>query len=165
MMTEMTVNITSRCLISLYTSLYLSDLCGLTCVFKSNCIVVVLLIYFSFQRSNALNRRMKEREKEAEADARDRHKEREEMEELRKKLVAEGHPNPEAEINRRQNPNAVKEMEAESSPAVEAPAVSVKEVDTQSPVVLVSRITVQSPVVLVRVYLVSSVAHITCYFW
>lgn len=48
---------------------------------------------------------MKEREKEAEADARDRHKEKEELEELRKKLVEEGHPDPDSEINRRQNPS------------------------------------------------------------
>ncbi|XP_067943525.1 RNA-binding protein 25-like [Watersipora subatra] len=77
-----------------------------------------------YYKSTALNRRMKEREKEAEADARDRHKEREEMEELRKKLVAEGHPNPDAEINRRQNPNAAPEVEIQDSPSEQAPATS-----------------------------------------
>lgn len=59
---------------------------------------------------------MKEREKEAEADARDRHKEKEEIEELRKKLVEEGHPDPESEINKRQNPDSTtqeEDMEAE----------------------------------------------------
>lgn len=63
-------------------------------------------------RSHALTRRMKEREKEAEADARDRHKEREEIEELRKKLVEEGHPDPDAEINKRQNPDNVSQEES-----------------------------------------------------
>lgn len=70
-------------------------------------------------RAHALNRRMKEREKEAEADARDRHKEREEIDELRKKLVAEGHPNPEAEINRRQNPNSAHDMAVSKAASTE----------------------------------------------
>ena len=54
---------------------------------------------------------MKEREKEAEADARDRHKEKEEMEELRKKLVEEGHPDPDSEISKRQNPDSTTQPE------------------------------------------------------
>jgi len=65
-----------------------------------------------YYKSHALTRRMKEREKEAEADARDRHKEREEIEELRKKLVEEGHPDPDAEINKRQNPDNVSQEES-----------------------------------------------------
>lgn len=45
-----------------------------------------------------LIRRMKEREKEREADARDRQREKEELEEIRRKLMDEGHPDPEAEL-------------------------------------------------------------------
>jgi len=67
---------------------------------------------------------MKEREKEAEADARDRHKEKEEIEELRKKLVEEGHPDPESEINKRQNPDSTtqeEDMEAEEPTHMQEP--------------------------------------------
>lgn len=45
-------------------------------------------------------RRMKEREKEIEEDILDRQKEKDELEELRKKLVEEGHPDPEGEVER-----------------------------------------------------------------
>jgi RNA-binding protein 25 len=47
-----------------------------------------------------LQRRLNEREKEMEADERDRMKEREELEEIRKRLMEEGHPDPEAEMER-----------------------------------------------------------------
>ena len=43
-------------------------------------------------------RRMKEREKEREADARDRQREKEELEEIKRKLMEEGHPDPDAEL-------------------------------------------------------------------
>ena len=43
-------------------------------------------------------RRMKEREKEREADARDRQREKEELEEIKRRLMEEGHPDPEAEL-------------------------------------------------------------------
>lgn len=43
---------------------------------------------------------MKEREKEIEEDMLDRQREKEELDELRKKLVEEGHPDPEAEVER-----------------------------------------------------------------
>lgn len=43
---------------------------------------------------------MKEREKEIEEDILDRQKEKDELEELRKKLVEEGHPDPEGEVER-----------------------------------------------------------------
>lgn len=43
-------------------------------------------------------RRMKEREKEREADARDRQREKEELEDIRRQLMEEGHPDPEAEL-------------------------------------------------------------------
>ena len=49
-------------------------------------------------RGSALERRLRERQKEKEADARDRAKEKEEMEEIRRKLLDEGHPDPEAEM-------------------------------------------------------------------
>jgi len=51
-------------------------------------------------RSSALQRRLNEREKEMEADERDRQKEREELEDIRKKLLEDGHPDPEAEMER-----------------------------------------------------------------
>ncbi|XP_035228240.1 RNA-binding protein 25-like isoform X2 [Stegodyphus dumicola] len=51
-------------------------------------------------KGSALVRRMKEREKEIEEDMLDRQREKEELDELRKKLVEEGHPDPEAEVER-----------------------------------------------------------------
>ena len=51
-------------------------------------------------RGSSLQRRLKEREKEMEADERDRQREREEMEEIRRRLMEEGHPDPEAEMAR-----------------------------------------------------------------
>ncbi|KAF8778396.1 RNA-binding protein 25 like protein [Argiope bruennichi] len=51
-------------------------------------------------KGNGLVRRMKEREKEIEEDMLDRQREKEELDELRKKLVEEGHPDPEAEVER-----------------------------------------------------------------
>jgi len=51
-----------------------------------------------FIRGSALMRRMKEREKEREADARDRQREKEELEEIKRRLMEEGHPDPEAEL-------------------------------------------------------------------
>jgi len=51
-------------------------------------------------KGSYLVRRMKEREKEIEEDMLDRQREKEELDELRKKLVEEGHPDPEAEVER-----------------------------------------------------------------
>jgi len=51
-------------------------------------------------RAGSLQRRLNEREKEMEADERDRQKEREELEDIRKKLLEDGHPDPEAEMER-----------------------------------------------------------------
>lgn len=59
---------------------------------------VISLIYV--YRGSALARRLKEREKEKEADSRDRQREKEEYEELRRKLMEEGHPDPDAELAR-----------------------------------------------------------------
>ncbi|ESO91992.1 hypothetical protein LOTGIDRAFT_217154 [Lottia gigantea] len=53
-----------------------------------------------FFKGSALSRRMKEREKEKEADARDRQREKEEFEEIKRRLMDEGHPDPEAELAR-----------------------------------------------------------------
>ncbi|KAK6182945.1 hypothetical protein SNE40_010515 [Patella caerulea] len=53
-----------------------------------------------FFKGSALARRMKEREKEKEADARDRQREKEEFEEIKRRLMSEGHPDPEAELAR-----------------------------------------------------------------
>lgn len=70
---------------------------------------------------------MKEREKEAEADSRDRHKEKEEMEELRKKLEEEGHPDPEQEINKRQNPQQSSTLLLQQNPTIPATSVPVSD--------------------------------------
>ena len=51
-------------------------------------------------RGSALERRLRDRQKEKEADARDRAKEKEELEEIKRKLFEEGHPDPETEIAR-----------------------------------------------------------------
>ena len=51
-------------------------------------------------RGSALQRRLNEREKELEADERDRQREREELEDIRKKLMEEGHPDPDSEMLR-----------------------------------------------------------------
>ncbi|XP_074646948.1 RNA-binding protein 25-like isoform X2 [Tubulanus polymorphus] len=53
-----------------------------------------------FYKGSALSRRLKEREKEIEADTRDRQREKEEIEEIRRKLLEEGHPDPEGEVAR-----------------------------------------------------------------
>ena len=49
-------------------------------------------------RGSALARRLNEREKEMEADERDRQKEKEELEEIRRRLLDDGHPDPDAEM-------------------------------------------------------------------
>ncbi len=51
-------------------------------------------------RGGALQRRLKEREKEMEADARDRQREKEEIEEIKRKLIEEGHPDLDNELAR-----------------------------------------------------------------
>ncbi|XP_014772566.1 RNA-binding protein 25 [Octopus bimaculoides] len=51
-----------------------------------------------FYRGSALSRRLKEREKEKENDARDRQREKEELEEIRRRLMEEGHADPDGEI-------------------------------------------------------------------
>lgn len=51
-------------------------------------------------RGSALQKRLRDREKEMEADERDRKREKEELEEIRQRLLAEGHPDPDAELQR-----------------------------------------------------------------
>ena len=55
-------------------------------------------MYACLCRGSALSYRLKEREKEIEADNRDRQREKEEIEEIRRKLLEEGHPDPEGEM-------------------------------------------------------------------
>ena len=59
---------------------------------KSSCIFL--------SRGGALQRRLKEREKEMEADARDRQREKEEIEEIKRKMIEEGHPDLDNELAR-----------------------------------------------------------------
>lgn len=54
----------------------------------------------SLPRGSALQKRVRDREKEAESDERDRKREKEELEEIRQRLLAEGHPDPDAELQR-----------------------------------------------------------------
>ncbi|XP_035687848.1 RNA-binding protein 25-like isoform X2 [Branchiostoma floridae] len=51
-------------------------------------------------RGSALQKRLKERQKEIELDEMDRRKEKEEIEEIRRRLMEEGHPDPQAEVER-----------------------------------------------------------------
>ncbi|KAK3091914.1 hypothetical protein FSP39_023680 [Pinctada imbricata] len=53
-----------------------------------------------FYKGSCLMRRLKEREKEREADTRDRQREKEELDEIKRKLLEEGHPDPEAELEK-----------------------------------------------------------------
>ena len=56
------------------------------------------MVPVTYYRGSSLARRLKEREKEMEADARDRAREKEELDEIRRQLLEEGHPDPEAEM-------------------------------------------------------------------
>uniref|UniRef100_A0A3Q3K8X3 PWI domain-containing protein n=1 Tax=Monopterus albus TaxID=43700 RepID=A0A3Q3K8X3_MONAL len=53
-----------------------------------------------YYRGSALQKRLRDREKEIELDERDRKREKEELEEIRQRLLAEGHPDPDAELQR-----------------------------------------------------------------
>ncbi|CAM4726232.1 unnamed protein product [Leuciscus chuanchicus] len=53
-----------------------------------------------YYRGSALQKRLRDREKELELDERDRKREKDELEEIRKRLLAEGHPDPDAELQR-----------------------------------------------------------------
>uniref|UniRef100_A0A671L2N0 RNA-binding protein 25-like n=1 Tax=Sinocyclocheilus anshuiensis TaxID=1608454 RepID=A0A671L2N0_9TELE len=54
----------------------------------------------SRSRGSALQKRLRDREKELELDERDRKREKDELEEIRQRLLAEGHPDPDAELQR-----------------------------------------------------------------
>lgn len=68
------------------------------CIFLSS--TVFTQLWFLFPRGSALQKRVRDREKEAESDERDRKREKEELEEIRQRLLAEGHPDPDAELQR-----------------------------------------------------------------
>jgi RNA-binding protein 25 len=51
-----------------------------------------------YYKGSALSRRLKEREKEMELDERDRQREKDELEEIRRKLAEEGHPDVDAQM-------------------------------------------------------------------
>uniref|UniRef100_A0A8C7X329 RNA-binding protein 25 n=1 Tax=Oryzias sinensis TaxID=183150 RepID=A0A8C7X329_9TELE len=53
-----------------------------------------------YYRGSALQKRLRDREKEIEVDERDRKREKEELEEIRQRLLEEGHPDPDAELRR-----------------------------------------------------------------
>ncbi|XP_026197017.1 RNA-binding protein 25b isoform X2 [Anabas testudineus] len=53
-----------------------------------------------YYRGSALQKRLRDREKEMEVDERDRKREKEELEEIRQRLLDEGHPDPDAELRR-----------------------------------------------------------------
>ena len=63
--------------------------------FTFTSLVVILIV-----RGSALQKRLRDREKETELDERDRKREKEELEEIRQRLLAEGHPDPDAELQR-----------------------------------------------------------------
>lgn len=63
-------------------------------------IVLKVVILNVASRGSALQKRLRDREKEMEADERDRKREKEELEEIRQRLLDEGHPNPDAELRR-----------------------------------------------------------------
>lgn len=62
--------------------------------------LVVTLFFSLMLRGSALQKRLRDREKEIELDERDRKREKEELEEIRQRLLAEGHPDPDAELQR-----------------------------------------------------------------
>lgn len=53
-----------------------------------------------YYRGSALQKRLRDREKEVELDERDKKREKDELEEIRQRLLAEGHPDPDAELQR-----------------------------------------------------------------
>lgn len=63
-------------------------------------IVLKAVIFRMTPRGSALQKRLRDREKEMEADERDRKREKEELEEIRQRLLDEGHPDPDAELRR-----------------------------------------------------------------
>uniref|UniRef100_A0AAQ5XTA1 PWI domain-containing protein n=1 Tax=Amphiprion ocellaris TaxID=80972 RepID=A0AAQ5XTA1_AMPOC len=61
-----------------------------------------------YYRGSALQKRLRDREKEMEADERDRKREKEELEEIRQRLLDEGHPDPDAELRREEEEERIR---------------------------------------------------------
>ena len=74
--------------------------CGGRCSTAALAIVLKPVVLAAASRGSALQKRLRDREKEMEADERDRKREKEELEEIRQRLLDEGHPNPDAELRR-----------------------------------------------------------------
>ncbi len=74
--------------------------CNSRCNTAALAIVLKAVIFGVTPRGSALQKRLRDREKEMEADERDRKREKEELEEIRQRLLDEGHPNPDAELRR-----------------------------------------------------------------
>uniref|UniRef100_A0A3Q3F2N9 RNA-binding protein 25 n=1 Tax=Labrus bergylta TaxID=56723 RepID=A0A3Q3F2N9_9LABR len=74
-----------------------------------------------YYRGSALQKRLRDREKEMEADERDRKREKEELEEIRQRLLDEGHPNPDAELRREEEEERLRQppIIQEPEPVVE----------------------------------------------
>lgn len=76
------------------------DLTCSRCSTAAMAIVLKAVIFAVTPRGSALQKRLRDREKEMEADERDRKREKEELEEIRQRLLDEGHPDPDAELRR-----------------------------------------------------------------
>lgn len=76
--------------------------CGAHNKLRQMALAIVLkgVIPGATSRGSALQKRLRDREKEMEADERDRKREKEELEDIRQRLLDEGHPNPDAELRR-----------------------------------------------------------------
>uniref|UniRef100_A0AAZ3QJP4 RNA binding motif protein 25b n=1 Tax=Oncorhynchus tshawytscha TaxID=74940 RepID=A0AAZ3QJP4_ONCTS len=77
-----------------------------------------------YYRGSALQKRLRDREKETELDDRDRKREKEEHDQIRQRLLAEGHPDPEAELQR---------MEEEAERRRQPPVKPEEEVQQEKP--------------------------------
>lgn len=77
-----------------------SDSMLIQCSSAAGVIVLKAVIFVGATRGSALQKRLRDREKEIEADERDRKREKEELEEIRQRLLDEGHPDPDAELRR-----------------------------------------------------------------
>uniref|UniRef100_G3PJW5 RNA binding motif protein 25b n=1 Tax=Gasterosteus aculeatus aculeatus TaxID=481459 RepID=G3PJW5_GASAC len=72
-----------------------------------------------YYRGSALQKRLRDREKEMEADERDRKREKEELEEIRRRLLDEGHPNPDAELRREEEEERLRRPPIIPEPVIE----------------------------------------------
>ncbi|KAM4690981.1 RNA-binding protein 25 isoform 1-T2 [Rhinophrynus dorsalis] len=73
-----------------------------------------------YYRGSALQKRLRDREKEIEGDERDRKREKEELEEIRQRLLAEGHPDPDAELQRMEQEAERRRQPPQIKPQVES---------------------------------------------